>query len=90
MFCPATRIAATRSDIPARGTDSKILYVTATNSQDAYSLSGGYTNKDNTITGTVNIRQNKVIKSKFEVIGTKEKMNDLAASIADKAAGMVK
>lgn len=78
------------SDIAARGTESKIVYVTATNSPDAYSLSGRYTIKGDAITVTVNIKQNKTIKSKFEVSGTKDKLSELAASIADKAAGMAK
>lgn len=78
------------NDIASRGTDSKLVYVTATNSPDAYSLSGRYTIKDNAITVTINIKQNKVIKSKFEQSGSKDKLNELAAEIADKAAGMIK
>ncbi|HRI19473.1 MAG TPA: caspase family protein [Panacibacter sp.] len=74
------------NDLAARGTESKIVYVTATNSPDAYSMSGRYTIKENTITVTVNIKQNKAIKSKFELTGTKDKPADLAALIAAKAA----
>ena len=78
------------NNIAARGTDSKIVYVTATNSPDSYSLSGRYTIKGNAISVTVNIKQNKIIKSKFELSGTKDKLNELATGIADKAAGIVK
>jgi len=78
------------SDLAARGTESKIVYVTATNSPDAYSLSGRYTVKGNTITMTVNLKQSKVIKLKFEISGTKDKLNELAAAVVEKAAGMVK
>ena len=78
------------NDIAARGTDSKIVYVTATNSPDAYSLSGRYTIKGNAIRVIVNIKQNKIIISKFEWSGTKEKLSELATEIADKAAGIVK
>ena len=78
------------SDLATRGTDSKIVYVTATNSPDAYSLTGRYTVKGNTITMTVNLKQSKIIKSKFEISGTKDKLKELAISVVDKAAGMVK
>ncbi len=78
------------SDIASRGADSKIVYVTATNSPDAYSLSGRYTIKGNVITVTVTIKQNKMIKSKFELSGIKDKLSELAAKIADKSAGLVK
>ncbi len=78
------------NDIASRGTDSRIVYVTATNSPDAYSLTGRYTTKGDAISVTVNIKQNKLIKMKFEVSGTKDKLGELATTIADKAAGMVK
>ena len=78
------------NDLSARGTDAAIVYVTATNSPDAYSLSGRYTVTGNTILVTVNIKQNKTIKTKFELSGTKDKLGELAAVVAEKAAGMVK
>ncbi len=77
------------NDLAIRGTDSKIVYVTVTNSPDAYSLSGRYSIKGNTITVNVNIKQNKAVKSKFELSGTKDQLSELAAAIADKAAGIV-
>ena len=78
------------NDLSARGTDAAIVYVTATNSPDAYSLSGRYTVTGNAITVSVNIKQNKTIKTKFELRGTKDKLGELAAAVAEKAAGMVK
>ncbi len=78
------------NDLALRGADSKIVYVTATNSPDAYSLSGRYLVKGNAITVTVNIKQHKTIQTKFELTGTTDKLSNLAAAIADKAAGMVK
>ncbi|MBC7873480.1 MAG: caspase family protein [Ferruginibacter sp.] len=78
------------NDIASRGTDSKIVYVTATNSPNAYTLSGRYTIKGNAINVTVNIKQNKIIKSKFDLSGAKDKLSELAARVADKAAEMVK
>lgn len=78
------------NDLAARGTDSRIVYATATNSTDAYSLSGRYTVIGNAITVSVNIKQNKIIKSKFEISGTKDKLIEMAAAVAEKAAGLVK
>lgn len=78
------------SDMATRGSDSKIVYVTATNSPNAYSLSGRYTIKGNNIVIAVNLKQNKTIKQKFELTGTKDKLAELAAAIAVKSAGMVK
>lgn len=78
------------NDLATRGTDSKIMYVTATTAPDAYSLSGRYTIKGDKIILTVNIKQHKIIKSKFEVQGAKDKLNELATEVTNKAAGMVK
>ncbi len=78
------------NDLAARGSDSKIVYVTATNSPDAYSISGRYTVKGNTITMTVNLKQNKTIKAKLEVSGTKDKLNELAREAVEKATALIK
>ncbi|MEO6253081.1 MAG: caspase family protein [Ferruginibacter sp.] len=78
------------NDLSARSADAHIVYVTASNSPDAYSLSGRYTVTGNGITVSVNIKQNKTIKTKFELSGTKDKLEELAAAVAEKAAGMVK
>ncbi len=78
------------SDIASRGAESKIVYVTATNAPDAYSLTGRYEVKGNAITVRVNVKQNKEIKFRFEQSGTKDKINELAASIAAKGAESVK
>lgn len=78
------------SDLATRGTDSKIVYVTATNSPDAYSLSGRYTLKSGIITMTVNLKQNKSVKTKFVVSGTKDKLTDIAAEVVRKATEMIR
>ena len=78
------------SDLASRGTESKIVYVTSTNSSDAYSLSGRYIVSGNTIKVTVNVKQKKVIISKFEINGTKDRLKELVKSIVEKAAGIVK
>ncbi len=77
------------NEMAARGTESKIDYLTATNSPDAYTMTGRYEIKGNSITIKVNVKQNKEIKYRFEISGTKDKLNELALMIADKAAGMV-
>lgn len=78
------------NDMAVRGTDAKIVYVTATNSPDAWSLSGRYTVSENAVTISVNIKQNKIIKTKFELKGTKDKLSELAVAVAEKAARFVK
>jgi uncharacterized caspase-like protein/WD40 repeat protein len=78
------------NEIASRGTESKILYVTTTNSPDAYSLSGRYQIKGNAITVTVNIKQNKIIQSKFELSGTKDNLSKIVLEIAERAASMIK
>lgn len=76
--------------ISARGDNSKILYMTATNSPDVYTLTGRYEVKGNNITVKVNLKQNREIKNRFEISGTKDKLDELAAAIAAKASGLVK
>jgi len=78
------------NDLSARGTESKIVYTTATNATDAYTLVGRYEVKGNIVTIKVSIKQNKEIKQRFELSGTKNKLNELAAAVVEKAAGMVK
>jgi WD40 repeat protein/uncharacterized caspase-like protein len=77
------------ADISSRGSVSKILYVTATNSPDAWSLSGRYEVKGNEVTVKANLKQNREIKQRFEIKGNKDKLNELAAAIAEKAASML-
>jgi len=65
----------------ARGTEGKVLYITGSNSPDAYTLSGRYDVKGNDITVRVNIIRNKQIVHRFEVKGNKEEMVQLAQQI---------
>jgi uncharacterized caspase-like protein len=76
--------------IASAGADSKIVYVSATNSPEAYTLTGKYLVKGNSVTVRVNVKQGKEIKYRFELGGTKDKLTELVASLADKAAGLVK
>jgi uncharacterized caspase-like protein len=73
------------ADLSSRGEYKGIIYVTATNSPDAYTLTGRYTVRDNNITMTVNRKQGKTIKTKFEVSGTKDKLEQLAGTLVQKA-----
>ena len=42
--------------------------------------------KENSLTVKVNVKQNKEIKYRFELSGTKDKLKELAADISQKAA----
>jgi len=78
------------NELTKRGVDSKIQYDEDTKSGKAYSLSGRYRVNGNSIKVIVNIEQKNEVQSKFELSGTTDKLNELAASIAELAAGMVK
>ncbi len=78
------------SDIASRGAESKIVYVTATNAPDAWSLSGRYEVKGNMVTVKANLKQNREIRQRFEISGTKDKLKELAAKVAERAAGLAK
>jgi hypothetical protein len=47
--------------LAARGSTSTIVYVTSTNAPDAWSMSGRYKTTGNSITVTINLKQNKQI-----------------------------
>lgn len=78
------------SDLERRGGDNGIVYVTATNAPEAWTLSGRYAVNENAVTMTVNLKQNKTIKKKFEVNGTRDSLDKLAKLVAEKAAELVK
>ena len=78
------------NDLATRGSDSNIVYITSTNSPDAYSLSGRYSITGNEIVMTVNIKQKKVIRNKFEIKGAKDKLNELANAVVERASELVK
>jgi WD40 repeat protein/uncharacterized caspase-like protein len=78
------------SDMAARGTDSKIIYVTATNSPDAYLLSGRYKVTGKAITVSINVKQGKTIKQKIEVTGSTDKLNELAMEVVRKSTELFK
>jgi hypothetical protein len=56
-------------------------------SPDAYTLSGRYTITGNNITMKLFILQQNEVKQKIDLKGTKDKLEDLASLIADKAVG---
>jgi hypothetical protein len=70
----------------ARGIESKFIYVTATNAPDAFSLTGRYDIKGDQVTVRVNIKQNKEIRYRFVAEGSKNKLQQLASDITEKAA----
>ena len=73
------------NETSSRGTDSKIIYVTATNSPDAYLLIGRYDVKGEELTVKVNIKQGKEIKYRFEVKGRKDNIKELAEMVVQQA-----
>ena len=78
------------SDIGIRGNDGKIIFTAGLKTADAWALGGRYEVKDNIIIARINIRQGKEIKHRFEVNGTVDKLTELVAVIAEKAAAMIK
>jgi len=73
------------NEIAARGSDSQIAYVTASNSPEAWSLSGGYEVKGDEIVIKVNVKQNKEIKNKLELTGKKSELKALAEKVVNEA-----
>jgi WD40 repeat protein/uncharacterized caspase-like protein len=76
-------------DMATRGNDSKIIYVTATNSPEAYSLSGRYKVMGKIVTVYVNVKQGKTVKQKLEVKGSADNLNELAAEVVKKATAII-
>jgi WD40 repeat protein/uncharacterized caspase-like protein len=77
------------ADISSRGTDGNIIYMTGSSLPDTWSLTGRYELKGTTITVKVNLKQQKEIKHRFEITGTKNKIAELAAAIVTKASSFV-
>ncbi|MBL7738648.1 MAG: caspase family protein [Chitinophagaceae bacterium] len=77
------------SALSERGTAAPITFIANTATPDAYKLSGRYEVRENAILVKVNVRRGKDVK-RFEVTGTTDKLNILAAAIAEQAAQIVK
>jgi len=73
------------NETSARGADSKIIYVTTTNSPDAYLLIGRYDVKGEELTVKVNVKQGKEIKFRFEVKGRINNIKELAEMVVQQA-----
>ncbi|MBI3139106.1 MAG: caspase family protein [Sphingobacteriales bacterium] len=71
------------NDLASRGSQSSIVYVTATNSPDAYYLSGRYKVEGKKITLTVNLRQKKQVLRRFELEGTMDQLEELAGKLVE-------
>ena len=74
------------NEISFRGIDNKIVYVTATNSPDAFTLGGRYDVKGNEVSVRISIKRNNEIRYRFEEKGTKDMLKELAISLVTKAA----
>ncbi|MBC7873478.1 MAG: caspase family protein, partial [Ferruginibacter sp.] len=73
-------------EIASRGNDSKIVYVTATNSPDAFTLSGRYDVKGNEVEVRVSIKKNNQTIYRFVEKGEKGKLTNISNAIVIKAA----
>jgi WD40 repeat protein/uncharacterized caspase-like protein len=78
-------INAELAALSSKGAESEIVFISSANSPDACRLSGRYIVNGNSVSVTVNIRQNKTNKTKFVLSGTKDKLDELAALIVHKA-----
>jgi hypothetical protein len=61
-------------NISSKGSEAPIVFINTPTSESAYILSGRYEVKGNTVTVRINIRQNKEVKQRFEVTGTKDNL----------------
>lgn len=73
------------SEMAAMGKNSKIVYTNSTLSTNGYSLTGLYIVTGDNISITINFKNNNVVKSKFELSGSKVKLDELVNTIAEKA-----
>ncbi|MBL7738647.1 MAG: caspase family protein [Chitinophagaceae bacterium] len=77
------------SALAARGGTSPIVFISNGRTADAYMLSGRYEVKDNNITVRINVRRGKNVK-RFELSGTVDQLDSLAAAIAEEAVRIIK
>ncbi len=77
------------TELGAMGKNSKIVYANSTTSSAGYSLTGLYTVIGDTVSVTMNLKNNTDIKSKFELSGTTEKLDELITSITEKATDLI-
>lgn len=73
------------NEIASRGTNSEIVYIMATNSPDALTLSGRYDVKENDVVIRVSIKKNNYTKYRFEEKGTKQNLKELVAVIVKRS-----
>jgi hypothetical protein len=72
-----------------RGSNKKISFSSATLSPEAYRLSGRYTIAGDSVTATISILQQATLIHRFAITGLKNKLRELAADVASKAAEWV-
>ncbi|MEO6253079.1 MAG: caspase family protein [Ferruginibacter sp.] len=73
------------NEIASRDTESEIVYIMATNSPDALTLSGRYDVKGNDVVIRVSIKKNNDTKYRFEEKGTKQNLKELVAAVVKRA-----
>jgi WD40 repeat protein/uncharacterized caspase-like protein len=75
--------------IASRGAESKISYITVTQSPDAYTLSGRYEIKGDVVTVKASIKQNKQTKHRFEITGSSINIRKIAEDVVTKASELM-
>lgn len=77
------------NELSTRGGGTSIVFIAGTAASDSYTLSGRYDVKGNDVIVRVTIRYGRDIKSRFEVKGTREKLDELATDIAEKGGSLI-
>lgn len=77
-------------NIASRGTESTIVYNQTMHIKDAFTLTGGYDINGDAVAVTINIKQNKILKGRFKVVGSASNLKALGADIVNQAAALVR
>lgn len=77
------------NDISSRGISPTILFEAGTSASETYNLSGRYDIKGNEVIARITLKYGKEIKNRFEMNGTKDKLEELASIIAEKGSSLI-
>ncbi len=77
-------------NIASRGTESVIVYNQTMHIKDAFTLTGGYDINADVVSVNINIKQNKILKGRFKVVGSAGNLKALGADIVNQAAALVR
>lgn len=77
------------TEMAASGKNSNIVFSNSTISSGGYFLTGLYSVAGDKISVTINLKNKNVVQYKFELSGTKNKLDDLVTTIAENATKVV-